>query len=174
LYSKTILGKSFKVSVEVKCYLKVYPNVHQVQCTGKMKYELFSKTKTITIFNFVKSVGYNWSYSKQFKGNWGFSVYIPLPPPVSFIGINFSFNIGYVIDLNLNSKNYGGYPYKIEFKAIASTAVTTDASAAIRVIVIEGGVFISGTLVKLKTDPTLALSYYWSAKKINVSTKWFL
>jgi hypothetical protein len=78
-----------------------------------MKYELFSKTKTITIFNFIKSVTYNWNYGKQFKGNWGFSVYIPLPPPVSFIGINFSFSVGYVIDLSLSSKNYGGYPYKI-------------------------------------------------------------
>jgi len=102
-----------------------------------MKYDLFSKSKQITIFNFVKSVTYAWSYTTQFKGSWGFSIYIPLPPPVSFLGINFAFNVGYVIDLSVGcSNNAAVYPYKIVVRAVASTAITTDASAAVRAIVI--------------------------------------
>ncbi len=114
----------------------IYPSVHNIQCTGIMKYDLFSKSKQITIFNFVKSVSYAWSYSTSFSGNWGFSIYIPLPPPVSFLGINFAFNIGYSISLSVSSTNNGGYPYKYIVRAVASTALTTDASAAVRAVVI--------------------------------------
>jgi hypothetical protein len=116
--------------------LLIYPSVHNIQCTGIMKYDLFSKSKQITIFNFVKSVNYAWSYSTSFSGNWGFSIYIPLPPPVSFLGINFAFNIGYSISLSVSSTNNGGYPYKYVVGAVASTALTTDASAAVRAVVI--------------------------------------
>lgn len=83
------------------------------------------------------------------------------------------FNIGYVIDISLSANNYPGPPYKIVVGAVATTSVTTDASAAIRAVVIEGGVFISGTLVKVRTDPTLSLSYYWANKKISVLAQWF-
>jgi hypothetical protein len=173
LFSKTIFGKLFQVSVDVKCYLLVYPNDHKIQCTGTLKYDLFGKTKSVTLFNYIKSVNFAWSQNYHYQGKWGFSVYIPLPPPVSFLGLNFVFDISYVIDINLSANNYPGPPYKIVVAAVATTSVNTDASAAIRAVVIEGGVFISGTLVKVKTDPTLSLSYYWTSKKISVLAQWY-
>lgn len=161
------------MTVDVKCYLLVYPSDHKIQCTGTLKYDLFGNSKSVTIFNFIKSVSFAWNQNYQYKGKWGFTVYIPLPPPVSFLGINFAFEISYVIDINLSANNYPGPPYKIVVGAVATTSVNTDASAALRVVVIEGGVFITGTLVKLKTDPTLALSYYWVNKKITILAQWF-
>jgi len=75
-----------------------------------------------------------------------------------------------VIDLSLSSNTYNGPPYKAVVCAVAATSVTAGASAAIRAVVIEGGVYISGTLVKLRTDPTLSLTYYESPKKILAKT----
>jgi hypothetical protein len=123
------------VLVEVKCDLIVSYS-HKIQCNGKIKYELFGKTNSVTIFNFVKTVSSSWSQSKRFQGNWGSSIYIPLPPPVSFLGLNFAFNVGFVIDLGLSSKTYQGPPFKIVVGAVATTSVTSGASASVRAVVI--------------------------------------
>lgn len=114
----------------------IYSNDHQIQCTGVINYQLFGKVKSISVFNFKKSVGFAWSWSKQFKGNWGFSVYIPLPPPVSFIGLTFNFNVSYVIDIKIDVNGGGLFPYQVKAVCLATTKVNTDASAGVRVVVI--------------------------------------
>ncbi len=134
---------------------------------------MFGKTKSVTIFNFKKSVSYSWSWSNQYKGNWGFSVWIGLPPPVSFIGITFNFNVSYVINVKIDINAGGANPYQVKVICLATTKVNTDASAGLRVIAIEGGVFISGTLVDAGTDPRITLSYYFAKKYINVVAQWY-
>ncbi len=38
LFSKTIFGKTFSADVDVKCYVLVYSNDHQIQCIGSFNY----------------------------------------------------------------------------------------------------------------------------------------
>lgn len=147
---------------------------HQVQCTGKMIYILFGKSKTLSLFNFRKSVSFNWSWNKQYKGDWGFNVWIGLPKPVNFIGISFSFKVSYVINLSLNADTFPGInPYKFKVKALATTQVDTNAKASLKVVAIIGGVFIRGTLVKAGTDPTITLSYYFAKQEIKIQALWY-
>lgn len=51
--------------------------------------------------------------------------------------------------------------------------MNTYASAAVRVVLVEGGVFLDGTLVKVGTDPSVTLSFYWYSKCINVVVSWY-
>jgi len=174
LISKSIFGKTFSADVEVKCYVLVYPSDHQIQCIGSFNYQLFGKTKSVTIFNFKKSVSFSWTWSKQYKGSWDFAVAIPLPPPVSFIHLTFSFKVSYVIDVKIDiNAGQNINPYQVKVNALATTKVNTDASAGIRVVVIEGGVFMSGTLVEVGTDPKITLSYYFTKKYINILAQWY-
>ncbi len=154
----------------------MYPSDHQIQCIGTFNYQLFGKVKSITIFKFKKSVVFSWSWSNQYKGNWGFNVWVGLPSPFNFIGLNFSFNVSYVIDISI-SINAGSSvtPYVVKCNALATTKVNTDASAGVKVIAIEGGVFISGTLVNAGTDPKFTLTYYFQAKPryLNINAQWY-
>lgn len=65
------------------------------------------------------------------------------------------------------------YPYKYQARAVLETGVDVDARASVRVIAIEGGVFIKGTVVRVGTDPMVTLSYYWSDKKISIAVSWY-
>jgi hypothetical protein len=114
----------------------VLPSDHQIQCVGSFNYELFGKTKSVQIFNFIKSISFAWNWTKHYEGTWGFSVYVPLPPPVSFLGITFSFNIKYIIDVSINAFTSGTNPYIINVNALASTEVITNAKAGLRALVI--------------------------------------
>ena len=132
--------------------------------------------KSVPVFIFKKSVSFSWNWSKQYKGDWSFSVAIPLPPPVSFISITFSFKVSYVIDVKIDIVGGQGVnpnPYVVNVNTLATTQVNTDASAGIKVVVIEGGVFISGTLLNAGTDPKLTLSYYFTKKYINILAQWY-
>jgi hypothetical protein len=86
-----------------------------------------------------------------------------LPPPVSFIGINFGFSVAYSIPINLSATGSATAVdyYQSTFLANVGAGVGVDASAAIRVIAVEGGVFIQGTLISVRTDPKLVLTYYY-------------
>jgi hypothetical protein len=148
----------------------------QVQCIGTFNYQLFGNVKSITIFSFQKSIIYSWSWSKQYTGKWGFNFWLSLPSPFDFIGINFSFHTDFVIDVNINI-NAGSLtnPYVVKCTALATTKVNTDASAGVKVIAIEGGVFISGTLLNAGTDPKFTLSYFWQEvpRRINIAWEWY-
>ena len=138
-------------------------------------YSLFGNQKDVEIFNYLKDIAYNWSKSYDLGGSWSFSIYIPLPPPVSFLGINFSFGVSFSIHVDLYTK---GNPvkacaYTFEVGAYASTGVGVDASAAVRAIAIEGGAYISGTLVRLSTDPKFAFSLNLSTKAVTTSVTWY-
>ena len=89
------------------------------------------------------------------------------------MGINFNFQISFQININIAVTTTGVYPLIYKCYALATTSVNTVASAALRVIAIEGGVYISGTLVSAGTDPTITLSYYMKAKYIKVQAQWY-
>lgn len=133
-----------------------------------MNYKLFGNIKVVPIFNPKKSVIFSRNYSTSFSGNWGFTVSVPLPSPVSMITIKFSFNVAYLINLNLNAYTSGLNPYVFKVVTQATTQVATDSKASVRLVVIEGGIFIKGTLAKVGTNPTPTLSYYFSRQKIIV------
>jgi hypothetical protein len=173
--SRTIFGKTFEANLEIKCYLLYFLNDHQVQCVGNFNYQLFGKVKTVTIFSFQKSVSFSWSWNKTYTGNWDFSVGISLPAPVDFIGITFNFKVSYEIKVNIDIvAGQGGItPYQIKVNTLATTKVDTDSSAGVKVIAIEVGVFIYGTLVSAGTDPKLTLSYYFGQKYVNLAVEWY-
>ncbi len=130
--------------------------------------------KSIPIFNFKKSVSYGWTWSKQYKGNWDFSVSIGLPAPVNFISLNFNFKVSYVIDIKIDVEtNQSMKPYRVKVNTLATTRVDTDASAGLRLIAIEGGVFMAGTLLNAGTDPKITLSYYFAKKYISILAQWY-
>jgi hypothetical protein len=146
----------------------VYPTDHKLQCVGTLNYQIFGGVKSITIFNFIQSVSFAWNWSQTYSGNWAFSVYVALPPPVSFIGITFNFNVNWTVTVSLHTTGSGFLPYIIKVAGLATTNVNTDASAGVRVVAIEGGLYISGTLVNAATDPTVTFTYNWLARKIDI------
>lgn len=102
-------------------------------------YIFFGKTKNVEIFNYLKDINLSWSTTYGISGSYSANVYLPLPPPVSFIGINFSFTISYSVSVTLYANggaSVNNCVYKFEVGANASTEVNADASAAIRVLVI--------------------------------------
>lgn len=76
------------------------------------------------------------------------------------MGINFGFSVTYSITINLSANGVPSVNV-VTFKFIADvgTALTVQASAALRVVAIEGGVFIQGTLVSVRTDPKVILKF---------------
>jgi hypothetical protein len=174
LINYSIFGKSFEADFQVKCYLLVYIFSHDVQCIGEFDYTLFGNSKSITVFNFKQSITLAWNWSQSYSGNWGFTVWLGLPSPVNFLGINFSFNVNYNIAVTVTATTSGGNnPFNYKVGAVATTVVTTNAQAGVRAVVIEGGAFIAGTLVSAGTDPTVTLAYYIPQRKINVLAQWY-
>ena len=47
-----------------------------------------------------------------------------------------------------------------------------DASAALRLVVVEGGVYIKGTLVSVRTDPKVILKYLLQKKILELTVDW--
>lgn len=91
------------------------------------------------------------------------------------MGINFGVSASFSIEVGLFAN--GVYTasinvYDFKIGAVASTGVTVDASAALRIIAIEGGVYIKGTLFKVSTDPTLSLKYKLGTKQLAITALW--
>ena len=165
LYSKTILGKKIEVKFELKCQLliSVGPVKHEVYCVGKLIYKIFSVTKTKNLFSFKKQVGLNWSWNKNLGGAWNLNFGVGLPPPVAFISLNFHVQVSYYINISLTGQiEQWTYPFRYKAQAVVVTGLNTDSWASLRVLAVEGGVFIKGTLIRLKTDPFARLYYYWA------------
>jgi hypothetical protein len=141
--------------------------------TGTLRQDFFGSQKNIVVFNRSQDVNCNLSFSNTITGNWSFNIFIPLPPPVSFLSINFGFAVSYSIPVNFSSTGsiQAGF-YQCIFKANAATTHNVNASAAVRTITTEGGVFISGTLVSTRTDPTLVLKYFFFTDKITITLNW--
>jgi hypothetical protein len=165
------LGRTIKVSILVIAKLV---NNQLLVVTGTLKLNFFGSQKNIVVFNRSQNVNFNWSFSNTITGNWSFNIFIPLPPPVSFLGINFGFAVSYSIPINLSSTGSASAPnfYQCTFLANVATTINVDASAAVRAIAVEGGVFISGTLVSVRTDPKLVLKYFYLIKKLNITLNW--
>jgi hypothetical protein len=100
-----------------------------------------------------------------------------LPPPVSFLGINFSFTVSFSLSVAIYAKTDAQIQncvFKFEVGADVGTSVGVGASAAVRAVAIEGGVFIKGTLVNLSTDPKLAIAYNLQTKTVTPTISWYL
>lgn len=152
---------------------KLTNNNQVLVITGTLKLNFFGKTKDIVVFSRSQNVNFNWSYSNTISGSWSFNIYVPLPPPVSFMGINFGFSVSYSIPILLSAKGVSSTgAYTCTFLADVSTALNVDASAALRVIAIEGGVYIKGTLVSVRTDPKLILKYIFAQKILELTVDW--
>lgn len=118
----------------------------------------------------------NWSKSYNINGSYGASIYVPLPPPVSFLGLNFAFNINFGVSVNLYAKTSNkivNCVFNFEVGADVGTQVGVDASAAVRAVAIEGGVYIGGTLVSLSTDPKLAIALNLLTKIATPKITWY-
>lgn len=74
--------------------------------------------------------------------------------------------------MSVNFNAGGTNPYQVNVNCLATTRVDTNAEAGVRVVAIEGGAFISGTLVNAGTDPRFTLNYYFSQRYINVVARW--
>ena len=152
-----MFGKTIKVSILVVA--KLIGN-QVLSITGTIRLEFFGKTKDIVVFSRQQNVNFSWCYSHTFSGTWSFNIYIPLPPPVSFIGINFGFSVGYSIPISLSVTGFATDKYyQSTFLANVGAGIDVDASAAIRVIV--------------RTDPKLVLTYNYSTQKLNVILSWY-
>ena len=165
------MGKTIRVSILVVA--KLTNNKQTLVLTGTLKFNFFGKTKNIVVFQQSRDIKFNWSYSNTISGTWSFNFYIPLPPPVSFIGINFSFSATFSVSISLGlNGSTGASVYTFNAFANVGSSLTADASAALRVSAIEGGVFISGTLISVRTDPRLTLRYKYVAKQLQVLLDW--
>ncbi len=184
LINQNVLGKTLKVSVSIVCSIKVYNNnpknvSNTVYCSADLKLNYGPMSKNIHLADFNKVFG-SWSKSVNFGGSWGVGIVIPLPPPVSFIQISLNFGIGYnlgvgaYVTLSANVLTAGVY---------AQLGVTATAEAGVRVLIAEGGVYLQGTIVSLRTEPKLTLTLglntiyanlNWTLKLNAFSFKWGL
>ncbi len=63
--------------------------------------------------------------------------------------------------------------YNFEVGANVGTQVGVDGSAAVRAVVIQGGVYIGGTLVRLSTDPKLNVAVNVRTQNIITHVTWY-
>ena len=147
------MGRTFRVDFRTKCELLEYSYDHKIRCRGWAIFNFLGFSKTVKVFDFTKSVSFTWKYSDVFTGSKGFKIWVGLPKPVDFIGFKFYINVKYRVDLDVEAKVINFNPYTLRVKADAVAKVTTDSSAGLKLAVVEGGVFIKGTLVRAKTDP---------------------
>ena len=120
------MGKKIKVSILVEA--KLTSNNQVLVITGTLKFDFFGKTKNIVVFNRSQNVNFNWSYTNSISGTWGFNFYIPLPPPVSFMGINFGFSATFTVDIKLSATGTAAVNvYTCKFIADAGTSLTASA-----------------------------------------------
>lgn len=66
-----------------------------VRIKGGFVYGMFGNEKSVEIFNYVKDIALVWRESYDIGASWSFSIYIPLPSPVSFLGISFGFGVSF-------------------------------------------------------------------------------
>ena len=135
------------------CELWQWPTDHQIHCEGWILLNFFGNPNTYKVFDFTKSVSFTWSYSDSWSGSKGFKIWIGLPKPVDFIGLNIYISVDYLVNLNVKAEVIDFSPYTIRIKADTTARLDTDSSAGLKLVVVEGGVFIKGTLARVKTSP---------------------
>ena len=52
-------------------------------------------------FSYLKDISLTWTLSFLLEGKWDFNFYVPLPAPVSFIGVNFGFSVYFAVNVDL-------------------------------------------------------------------------
>lgn len=173
LISQNVLGKTLTVKLSITCSLKAFasnstnPN-NTVTCSASIILTYAGITKNIPVYSFTKQIK-NWSQSASFGGQWGIGIVIPLPPPVSFIQIALSFKIGYGLGIGVSAVLVAN---KFTASSFVNTSVSASAEAGIRVGIAEAGVYLGGTIVSIRTEPTLSLILNFS--KISGSAVWKL
>lgn len=96
----------------------------------------------------------NWTLPSTLSGGWGASINIALPPPVSFISVNLY--IGYNYNFALSAYLRFFSPNNVTAGCTVNGTVTAIGSAGLRLLVIEGGVYISGTIARALAEPSLS------------------
>ena len=81
--------------------------------------------------------------------------------------------VNYEIKLNFEAKVVKTTPFTVDITATANAQATTDSEATARAGLIEGGVFISGTLAKVKTDPKVTVIMDASKKLLTLKVSWY-
>lgn len=110
-----------------------------VKFRGVIVYDVFGVKKNVQAFGYSRDISYNWSKGIKLSGSWNINFYIPLPPPVSALGINFGFSVSYSINGQFFAKgnpNIVSCVYNFAVGASASTGVGVDATATVRAVAI--------------------------------------
>ena len=111
-------------------------------------------------------------------GTFPAQTYIGLPYPVAFLGINFRFTVYVSLSINVYAKSDGRISSNclltFEVGANVGTSVRVSAAASVQATAIEGGVYITGTLVSLGTNPKLVTTYNVSTKAVSRTVLWYL
>lgn len=97
-----------------------------------------------------------------------------MPPPVSFISLNFAISLQYSIPINLNTNGQLNLPvaYTCTFTSSFDPYVYLDSSAVLGVGVAEGGAYISGVVLNVKTDPKITLAYFLQSSIVVITVDW--
>ena len=74
--------------------------------------------------------------------------------------------------MNLSAKFTNANPLTLQLKSALSAKVQTDSDSSIRVLSVEGGAFIKGTLVQIKTDPTITAALDFPGREISFHIVW--
>jgi hypothetical protein len=90
--------------------------------------------------------------------------------------MRFIFSIGYSMDIAVVSTHTLAHPYQVIISSTVDTSIFTDSSATVGIMyLVEGGIFIKGTIARVRTDPKMIISYYWLfpfQKRINIQILW--
>lgn len=64
---------------------------------------LFGNINNYKVFDWTKSVSFVWSYQDTFTGGKGYKIWIGLPKPVDFIGLNIYIEVAYRVDVDVRA-----------------------------------------------------------------------
>lgn len=158
ILSRTFLGKVFSIDVITSCsYIvnnitNLVSSSNQISCTGQVTLKYGSAVKNVPVFSFVKNIT-NWTQASTISGGWGVSFSITLPPPVSIISVNLY--VGYSYNFALSAYLLFVSPNNVTAGCYVNGTVSGYGSAGLRVLTLEGGVYISGTIAKILAEPTI-------------------
>lgn len=104
-----------------------------------------------------------------------FQVY--LPAPVSFMSVNFNAIVKYEMSFRVYLETQmilQNCAYLFKVGADAGMVIDSEGSATLRAVFIEGGAYIEGTLVDLKTDPSFTIFYDLKYLQYRLYAVWYV
>lgn len=160
-----MFGRQFNFRVNISAVLT--DNNKNVRFRGVFIYDTFGNQKSLEIWNIVKDITLFWSESYLINGVWTFSLYVPLPPPVSFLGVNFKIRVNFYIPTRVylhGNSTVSNCLYESMVGSYAYSGISWTANVSMRSMGIEGGLDLYGTIIK--TD-----SIFYGHFTVNLKTK---